>query len=266
MPTFEVLDEYADPIVQITDRQGVVTTVQVDRIDTGDEILDGKSFLSFPLSIADGIYALIDWGDFRRAYISEGGYTVTTANEQDIKGQLDFAIIDDDGKSYELQSISTMVLVGLSKTWLPFISAPRNLTGHRWEIHVLKPMDLTFIVIRPDFAFEYSVTTTDAQGNVISTSSDYANTEFFSLGPGDVDRKLSSYDEISLNKDDQITAKANDVETTGTFFIIPEFTSGVTFLTNKGRTPNWYLQAYLVESGLTILLKKPVCTLTKITN
>src|SRR6266498_1475133 len=40
IPTFQALDKYEDPMVDITDRQGVNTIVQVERIDTGDLVLD----------------------------------------------------------------------------------------------------------------------------------------------------------------------------------------------------------------------------------
>ena len=60
----------------------------------------------YPLKRADGIHILVEWGKFRRVYASEGGYAVTLANEQEIKGQLEFAIVDPDGVRYDLQSIS----------------------------------------------------------------------------------------------------------------------------------------------------------------
>ena len=259
MPTLQPLVEYSAPIVQITDRQGVVTTVKVDHIATGDVVLDHEinawpGYL--PLSRADGIHILVEWSKFRRVYASEGGYTVTLANEQEIKGQLEFAIIDPDGNRYDLQAISAMVLVGLDKTDLQFISfaAPN---GRRWQLHVLKPVDLMFTVVSPFFSLEYRTT----QKGVVDGLAQ-AMTDFFSLELNGVTRKLSSYDEISMNTGDQITVRANGVETSGTFFPIIDNTGGETF--QKGTTPNWYLRAQSVENGLVILLKKPICTLTKI--
>ena len=87
-------------------------------------------------------------------------------------------------------------------------------------------------------------------------------TDFFALEPTGVTRQLSSYDEISMNKGDQITVTANGIETTGTFLPIMDNAGGETF--QKQPTPNWYLRAQSVENGLVILLKKPICTLTKI--
>ena len=100
---------------------------------------------------------LVEWGKFRRVYASEGGYAVTLANEQEIKGQLEFPIIDPDGVRYDLQSIRTMVLVGLDKIVLQFISFAA-LNGRRWQLHVLEPEDLMFIVVSPFFSFEYPTT------------------------------------------------------------------------------------------------------------
>ena len=259
MPTVQPLVEYSDPIVQITDGQGVVTTVKVDHIDTGDVVLDQEinawpGYL--PLKRADGIHILVEWGKFRRVYASEGGYAVTLANEQEIKGQLEFAIVDPDGNRYDLQSIRTMVLVGLDKTVLQFVSFAA-LNGRRWQLHVLEPADLMFIVVSPFFSFEYPAT----QNGVVDGSAQ-ALTDFFALEPAGVTRQLSSYDEISMNTGDQITVTANGVETTGTFLPILDNAGGETF--QKEPTPNWYLRAQSVENGLVILLKKPICTLTKI--
>lgn len=259
--TVQPLVEYSDPIVQITDQQGVVTLVKVDHIDTGDVVLDQEinawpGYL--PLKRADGIHMLVEWGKFRRVYASEGEYAVTLANEQEIKGQLEFAIIDPDGNRYNLQSISTMVLVGLDKTVLQFVSLAA-LNGRRWQLHVLEPADLMFIVVSPFFSFEYPTT-----HNGVVNGSAQTMTDFFSLELNDVTRKLSSYDEISMNEGDQITVTANGVETTGTFLPIINNTGGEPF---QKRTPsNWYLRAQAVENGLVILLKKPICTLTKISN
>ena len=236
-----------------------MTTVKVDRIDTGDVVLDQEinawpGYL--PLKRADGIHILVEWNKFRRVYAGEGGYTVTMANGQEIKGQLEFAIIDPDGNRYDLQSISTMVLVGLDKNVLQFVSFAA-LNGRRWQLHVLEPADLMFIVVSPFFSFEYPIT----QDGVVNGSVQ-ALTDFFALELNGVTRKLSSYDEISMNKGDQITVTANGVETTGTFLPILDNTGGETF--QKRPTPNWYLRAQSVENGLVILLKKPICTLTKI--
>jgi hypothetical protein len=261
MPTVQPLVEYSHPIVQITDRQGVVSTVKVDHIDTGDVVLDQEinawpGYL--PLKRADGIHVLVEWGKFRRVYVSEGGYTVTMVNEQEIKGQLEFAIIDPDGKRYDLQSIRSLVLVGLDKTVLQFVSFAA-LNGRRWQLHVLEPADLMFIVVSPIFSFEYPTTQ-----NGVANSSTQAMTDFFALDPAGVTRQLSSYDEISMDKNDQLTVTVNGIETTGKFLPILDNTGGETF--QKQPTPNWYLRAQSVENGLVVLLKKPICTLTKISN
>jgi hypothetical protein len=259
MPTVQPLVEYSDPIVQITDRQGVVTTVKVDHIDTGDVVLDQEinawpGYL--PLKRADGIHILVEWNKFRRVYATEGGYAVTLANQQEVKGQLEFAMIAADGKRYDLQSISSMVLVGLDKTALQFISFA-SLNGRRWQLHVLEPADLMFIVVSPFFSFEYPTTQ-----NGVENGSAQALTDFFALEQNGVTRKLSSYDEISTDRGDRITVTANGVETSGTFLPVIDNAGVETF--QKEPTPNWYLRAQSVENGLVILLKKPICTLTKI--
>ena len=114
-----------------------------------------------------------------------------------------------------------------------------------------------FIVVSPFFSFEYPTT----QNGVVDGSAQ-AMTDFFALEPTGVTRQLSSYDEISMNLGDQITVTANGVETSGTFLPILDNAGDETF--QKEPTSNWYLRAQSVENGLVILLKKPICTLTKI--
>ena len=267
IPTLQVLDEYEDQIVEITDLQGKKTTVKVRTVETEDAVLnDSSSLFWFPLKLAKDIYTLIWWKNFRRAYLSGSEYVVTLEGGQEIKGQLDFDLVDPDGNVHDLQSVSSMVLVGLSKTWLP-PSTPgipsRPEFSQRWQLHVSEPEDLTFTVLNPRFTFEYTLNTVDSQGNVIFTESDKGSADFFSLEESDVERKLSSYDEIRFGQDNQITAVANGVETTGTLFLIPDFESGVTFDKNKGTSSNWYLEGYWLEQRLPILLKTPLGTLTK---
>lgn len=263
MPTFEILGEYEDPIVEITNQQGVKTTVKVRSIDSGDFIVNYESSMfEFPLTIADGVYVLVDWNHFRRAYPSTGGYTVTLADGQELEGKMDFALLDKDGKRYELNSMSTMILTGLSKTWLPFLDQTPKPPGPRWQLHILLPEDLTFTVAHPDFAFEYQSRTLDVQTGIVSIRKEEGTTEFFSLKLGGDSHKLSSQQETRFEKGGVLTIKGNDQETSGGFFPILNFKGKI----YKGATPSWYLRVIWVDHALYVLVKNPVWILTKQTN
>ena len=267
IPTFQVLGDYKHPTVEITDLQGVKKTVQVDFVVSGDLVLDyefnlvGISPRYLPLKIGEGVYVLIPWHDFRRAYLTEEGFTVTMANGQDLKGQLVFDLVEND-THYPLESISTMVLTGLAKTDLPFI----NDTGSKentttFDLQIPGAKDGAFIVSYPNFIFEFTVTVIN-QGGGRSSHQEAGFTDIFSLAQEDVLRKISSQDEIRLSADGQLIARIGDIETTGELLPLPRTTTS-TVSVHKGKTPSWCLAVRWHQTGLLIVIKDTPWTLTR---
>lgn len=265
IPTYEVLDDYSNPMVELMDTQGKVHTLQVERIETGDTILNEVGFLGFPLMIAENTYILLDWEDFQRAYRSNGEFIVNMVNDQEFKGQLDITFIDEDGTQYNADSIYSMILVGLAKTSVPFIGSPAIVPpGKQWEVQLTADDQGSFTLADPKFEFEYTLTTLNSDGSVLSVAAETGYADFFSLGYEDVSRKLTSYDEIRFEPENQVSASSNGTEVTGTLFLIPDFINGITFREKKGEVTNWYLQGIWVEQKVPIFFKVPICKLTKV--
>jgi hypothetical protein len=241
-------------MVQLIDQQGVATTVT----------LNAYSFGYIVLTIADGIYAEIPWSEFRRAYKTEGNFIVTTADGQELKGQLDSDqndLKDENGKTLDIQSLSSIVMIGLDSFWLKESSRPvkNTLPGHPWQLHITEPEDLTFIVTQPEFAFEYLATTHDPVfGDTTETA--VGLTEAFTLELGGISHHLSSLQEFRKDTASQITIiQANAMETTGGFFPILSLMGHI----YKGSTPAWYLRALWVDYRISIEVKNPRWVLTK---
>ena len=267
IPTFEVLGEYEHPRVEITDLQGAKRTVQIDFVDSGDLVLNYEINLAgtipsyLPLKIGEGVYVLIPWHDFRRAYLTEEGYTVTMANGQDLKGRLVFDLVEGEAH-YPLESISTMVLTGLSTTDLPFI----NDTGSKkdtavYDLQLPETNIDPFVVSYPNFIFEFTVRVT-SQGGGSSSHQEAGFTDIFSLSQEDVLRKISSQNEIRLDANGQLTARIGDIETVGELLPLPRTTTN-TVSVHKGKTPSWCLAVRWYQTGLLILIKETSWILTR---
>ena len=118
MPTVQLEGDY--PVVQLTTPLGVEATIQAVHFDAGyymlNDIVDRGPERGPLLRTSDGIYLLIPWSLFRRAYAGEGMHTVTLANGQELRGILDGSISSLatlDNRTYDLRTASTVVLVTL---------------------------------------------------------------------------------------------------------------------------------------------------------
>lgn len=267
MPTFQVLDEYENPVVEITDLAGNKKTVHIDRIESGDLVLDKWFNLSetnpyyLPLQIGEGVYLLIPWRDFRRAYLTNDGYILTLANGQDLKGQLVYDLIEGDQR-YPLGSIASMTLTGLSSTDVPFI----NSTGSKantelFDLVMPEATDESFVVAYPNFVVEFTAYVFNQSGERTHYQ-EVGFTDLFYVGYDDIIRKISSQEEIRLNSDGQLAVRADGLETTGKFRPImsaPYYIQSV----HVDANPNWCLSVRWYQTSMLILIKETPWSLTR---
>jgi hypothetical protein len=267
MPTFQVLGEYENPVVEIIDLAGTRKTVHVDRVESGDLVLDKRFNLLktipdyLPLQIGEGVYLLIPWQDFRRAYLTDEGYVVTLANGQDLKGQLVFDLVEGDQR-YPLSSIASMTLTGLSSTDLPFINDPGSKENtETFELVIPDATDNTFVVSYPNFVVEFTAYVFNQSGGR-DKYQEVGFTDLFYVGYDDIIRKITSQEEIRLNSDGQLAVRADGLETTGKFRPImstPYYIHSI----HVDANPNWCLLVRWYQTGILILVKGTPWTLTR---
>lgn len=264
MPTVQVGGE--NPVVQLTTKLGVDTTVEVARIDTDDDVLNhvmqrlpGRQFL---LRIADGIYMVVPVRMFRRAYEREGVHVVTLANGQELEGKLDFVLDAPDGRTYELGTASKVVLISVPEDEHG-IEPSEQKPAELWQLHILKPVDLTYSVSNPRFAFQYWSSAGYAIGG-----SDYETTSksfYLKVADEEILANLPDFEEIAFSElaegapNVQIKVKARSgIETVGTLVLKAEDSRGY----HEAET--WFLVMDSADSEMAIVLKNPRCILRKV--
>lgn len=266
MPTVQVSNEY--PVVQLTTRLGVETTVEVTTTDTDNDVLNhvlrslhqrGRQFL---LRIADGIYMVVPFRMFRQAEEREGVHVVTLADGQELKGQLDFVLNGPDGRTYDWRTVSKAVLISLPEDEYG-IEPSEQKPAAPWQLHIVKPVDLTYSVSNPRFVFQYY----SSAGYLIGGSDRETESQSFYLKVGDEEilGHLLDFEEITFSElvegetDVQIKVKAQSgIETAGPFVLKAEDSRGY----HEAHT--WFLVMDLADSELTMVLKNPRCTLRKV--
>ena len=267
MPTFQILGEYEHPVVEITDLAGNRKTIHVDRVESGELLLDKRFNLLetipdyLPLQIGEGVYLLIPWQDFRRAYLTDEGYVLTLANGQDLKGQLVFDLIEGDQR-YPLGSIASMTLTGLSSTDVPFINdSGSKANTELFSLAIPNATDEPFVVAYPNFVVEYTAYVYNQSGGRTHYQ-EVGFTDLFYVGYDDIIRKITSQEGISLNSDGQLTVKADGTEATGNFrpiMFAPYYIQSV----HVDAKPNWCLLVRWYQTSMLILIKDTPWTLTR---
>lgn len=266
MPTVQVGGEY--PVVQLTTKLGVETTVEVKSIDTDNDVLNRvlglQQGMDFLLRTDDGIYMVVPLRMFRRAYEREGILIVTLANDQEFKGELGFVLDDPQKKSYDLRTVSKVVLLSLPEDEYNIEAIGQEPTV-LWELHITKPVDLTYSISNPRFAFQYS----SSAGYAIGGADHETESESFYIQIGDEEilANLPDFEEVTFNElaegetGDQIKLKApSGVETAGTLILKAEDSKGY----HKGR--DWFLVMNSSNNELVIVLKNPKCILRKVSD
>ena len=260
MPTVHVGGE--NPVVQLTTKLGVDTTIEVANTDTGNDVLNhvmwrGRNFL---LRTADGVYMVVPMRMFRLAYEREGMHVVTLASGQELRGKLDFVIGGPDGKSYDLRTASTVVLNSLPEDEYSIEPSEQEPTA-LWQLHIMQPVDLTYSVSNPRFAFQYW----SSRGYLIGGENYETQSESFYLKVGDEEilANLPDFEEISFEEFAegklQIKVKAKSgIETVGTLVLKAEDSKGY----HEGT--DWFLVMDSANSETTIVLKNPRGILRKV--
>lgn len=260
MPTVQVAGE--NPVVQLTTKLGVDTTIEVANTDTGNDVLNhvmwrGRNFL---LRTADGVYMVVPMRMFRLAYEREGMHVVTLASGQELRGKLDFVIGGPDGKSYDLRTASTVVLNSLPEDEYSIEPSEQEPTA-LWQLHIMQPVDLTYSVSNPRFAFQYW----SSRGYLIGGENYETQSESFYLKVGDEEilANLPDFEEISFEEFAegklQIKVKAKSgIETVGTLVLKAEDSKGY----HEGT--DWFLVMDSANSETTIVLKNPRGILRKV--
>ena len=264
MPTVQVSGEY--PVVQLTTRLGVDTTVEVATIDSDNDVLNRvlrrQQGRQFPLRTAEGLYMVVPLRMFRQAYEREGVHIVTLANGQEFEGQLDFIFDDPDGRSYDLRTASKVVLISLPEDEYS-IEPSEQEPAVLWQLHILKPVDLTYSVSNPRFAFQYY----SSAGYIIGGCDRETESQSFYLKVGDEEilANLPDFEQIAFSElaegetDVQIKVKAKSgIETVGTLVLKAEDSAGY----HKGK--NWFLVMDSADSEIVIVLRNPRCVLRKV--
>jgi len=210
----------------------------------------GEQFL---LRIADGVYTVVPLRMFWRAYEREGVPVITLADGQELKGQLDFVLHGPEERSYDLRTVSKVVLISLPEREFNIEPSEKN-SAELWQLHILEPVDLTYSVSNPRFAFQYYSTA----GYLIGGTNRETESQSFYLKVGDEEilAYLPDFEEITFSKD-QINVKAKSgIETMGT----------VVLKSGDRKGSDWFLVMDTTDSEMAIVLKNPRCILRKVSN
>jgi len=261
MPTVQVAGKY--PVVQLTTKLGIDTTIEVAHTDTGNDVLNHVMWRTrekdFLLRTADGVYMVVPMRMFRLAYEREGVHVVTLASGQELRGKLDLVIGGPDDKSYDLRTASTVVLNSLPEDEYSIEPSEQEPTA-LWQLHIMQPVDLTYSVSNPRFAFQYR----SSAGYLIGSANHETQSESFYLKVGDEEilANLPDFEELSFEESAegllQIRVKAKSgIETVGTPVLKAEDSKGY----HEGT--NLFLVMDSADSEMAIVLKKPRGTLRK---
>ena len=267
MPTVQFGGEH--PVVQLTNKLGVEATIEVGHIAIKDPILSSVAASNYSqeghelvITIADGVYLIVPLRMVRRAYASGEGHIVTLADGQELKGRLNgelgsSELLASDRKRYDLSTASTLVLISLPTS--DDIVEPSSQQSEIWQLHIPKPLDLTYTVSNPTFYYEYYSTEGYVIGGEMRTTQ---STSFvLKVGNEEIPTNLADFEEISFSKvsedkPSQIKVRAKSgVETVGTLGL------SISYYPSAG---DIYLVMDFTDSEMAIALKNPLCTLSKI--
>ena len=198
---------------------------------------------------------------FRLAYEREGMHVVTLANGQELRGKLDFVIVAPDDKSYDLRAASTVVLNSLPEEDEHSIKPSEQEPTALWQLHIMQPVELTYSVSNPRFAFQYW----SSDGYLIGGESHETQSESFYLKVGDEEilANLPDFEEVSFEEFAegklQIKVKAKSgIETVGTLVLKAKDDAGY----HEGK--DWFLVMDSSDSETIIVLKNPRGILLKV--
>ncbi len=243
-----------NPVLQISNVLGVKIKVDAYNLHVDDDLLNyptGHDRLL--LEISEGAYISIPLSVLKEANADENGrQTVILSNGDSLKGWLLSAVVTPDKKIYGLNSTRSLKLISLPTNWNDMPSLEDMET---WKVSVSAPLQETYNVSKPLFGLKYYSTAGYIWGGTdVETTSE----RFYIKANGsEVLTQLSDFRTIDFLGGEEARIIAPDgTETKGC--ITPA--SG----DKKGHTGTWYLIMYLDKNGLGLILKKPICTLSRL--
>ena len=252
------------PIVKLTTKLGVETTVSVERIYTDNDVLDylmGWNAENFLLQVADGVYMVIPLRVCRQAELKGKMHVVTLTTDQQIEGKLFCTLESFDDKVYDLRNATKLLITNLPK------EKPRQEKHVEfYQLHIRKPVDIKYSVWNLRFAFQYYSTAGYIMGGEKHETASYSF--YLKIKNEEILANLSDFEEISFDKlrqkkdGDRIQMKLiskSGVETSGELILKPKDSSGF------HEAWDWFLVAELADSnGILIVLSVPNCKINKI--
>jgi len=157
-------EDAKDPLIQLTNKLGVESTVQVRYIqpNTGDErdddvlrqeleTIPGADFIA--VRVSEGVYVGLLLSEVKQAVQQSGLHSVTLANGSTLAGKLVAVIRDPDGKVYDLSGAVRLVVrhapTPVSR------DLPRRTIPVEWALRLPEPLGLGQRVIDPRFRYFY---------------------------------------------------------------------------------------------------------------
>ncbi len=268
------------PVLQLRTKLGVDVTIPLEKsslefdfdLDDRDKntlmryLLGKKEFRGekdkFLLQVVDGVYMIVPYEIFQQAELREGMQVITLTNGHELEGKLVGIAHLPDCRKYALGTANVALSNWPKKE--PGLEECGEKSDELWQLHIREPVDLTYSVFNPRFAFRYY----SSVGYLIGGSFRYRESLSFYLTVENEESlaNLPDFEEISFTKSTKqqegvsIHLKSKDgVESSGTVIVKAKDSEG------WHEAKAWFLVVDLADTGgVSIVLSEPqICSLTK---